>query len=226
MFWVTWRGARFPQETFQPKYQNSIRSIFSSNSNQFQHVITALCTSINKLVAYEEEKPPQRNGADRVYRKVRPTTPPTTPTPIHPPPPPRLLEALYSVTQRVKVRQQSTPLSRAKPVRTTMNNRRSALIVFLLRHPQILEGRQRRQNRSTDPHRVLALWRCHNLHLHACRRQARQLLLHAVRNTWVHRSTARQHNVAVQVTTDVEVALVDRVVPATASAPNPMSTRV
>ena len=106
-----------------------------------------------------------------------------------------------------------------------MNNRRSTLIVFLLRYPQILERRKRRQNRSTDPHRVFALWRCDNLDLHARGRQARQLLLHAVRNTWVHRSTTREHNIAVQVTTDVEVALVNRVVPASGSAPNHKSTR-
>ena len=102
-----------------------------------------------------------------------------------------------------------------------MNNRRSTLIIFLLRYPQILERRKRRQNRSTDPHRVFALWRRDNLDLHACGRQARQLLLHAVRNTWVHRSTTREHNIAVQVTTDVKVALVDRVVPAGGSVPKP-----
>ena len=106
-----------------------------------------------------------------------------------------------------------------------MNNRRPALIVFLLRYPQILEGRQRRQNRSTDPHRVFALWRRDNLDLHACGRQARQLLLHAVRNTWVHRSTAREHDVAVQVTTDVEVALVDRVVPMNGLSTQPNASR-
>ena len=164
----------------------------------------------------KNERPPRsastEEEGDRVYHKVQPTTS----TPIHRHYPLSLLEALCNGTHPLVIR-----LSRAKLVRTTMNNRRTALIVLLLRHPQILESRQRRQNRSTDPHRVLALRRRDNLDLHARGRQARQLLLHAVRNTRVHRSTAREHDVAVQITTDIEVALVDRVVPENGSAPNP-----
>lgn len=40
--------------------------------------------------------------------------------------------------------------------RTAVNNGRPRLVIFLLRAPHILEGRQRRQDGAADPDRVLA----------------------------------------------------------------------
>ena len=54
--------------------------------------------------------------------------------------------------------------------------------------------------------------------LHAARAQTGELLLHTVSNTRVHGGASRKHDVAVQITTDVEVTLVDRVVAVAASA--------
>lgn len=50
--------------------------------------------------------------------------------------------------------------------------------------------------------------------LHARRRERGQLLLHTVRNTREHGGTTGKDNVTVQITTDIEITLVDRVVAA------------
>ena len=93
-----------------------------------------------------------------------------------------------------------------------MNNGRPRLVILLLGDPHGLKGRQRGQNGATDPHRVLALWRSNDLDLHGAGRQRGDLLLHAVRDARVHGGAARQHRVGVQVLSDVDVALHDRVV--------------
>jgi len=48
--------------------------------------------------------------------------------------------------------------------------------------------------------------------LHARRGEGGKLLLHTVGDTGEHGGTARQDDVSVQITTDIEVALVDRVI--------------
>ncbi|KAI7091997.1 actin [Hortaea werneckii] len=62
---------------------------------------------------------------------------------------------------------------------------------------------------TTDPDRVLALWRGDDLDLHAGWGQSGDLLLHTVADTWVH--GAYHDNVAVKVLTDVNITLHDRV---------------
>lgn len=49
-------------------------------------------------------------------------------------------------------------------------------------------------------------------HLHARRRQGQELLLHTVRNTREHGGTTGEDNVAVEITTNIEITLEDRVV--------------
>ena len=39
----------------------------------------------------------------------------------------------------------------------SVDDARARLVVLLLRAPEVLEGRERRENRTTDPDRVLAL---------------------------------------------------------------------
>ena len=53
---------------------------------------------------------------------------------------------------------------------------RSALLVLRLGDPHRREGRERRKDRSTDPHAVLTLWGSHNLDLHAARCELRDFL--------------------------------------------------
>ena len=48
--------------------------------------------------------------------------------------------------------------------------------------------------------------------LHARRGKSSKLLLHTVGNAGEHGSTARQDNISVQITTDIEITLVDRIV--------------
>ena len=50
-----------------------------------------------------------------------------------------------------------------------VNDTRAGLVVLLLRAPEVLEGRERRENRSTDPDGVLPLGRSNNLDLIAVR---------------------------------------------------------
>ena len=72
-----------------------------------------------------------------------------------------------------------------------VHNRRAALVVLLLRDPHLLEGRERSQDRTTDPDRVLSLGRSNDLDLHRRRSKSSDLLLHTVGETRVHGGTAR-----------------------------------
>ena len=54
----------------------------------------------------------------------------------------------------------------------------------------------------------------HSACLHARRREGSQLLLHTVGDTWEHGGTAGKDDVAVEIATDIEIALVDGVVTA------------
>lgn len=88
-----------------------------------------------------------------------------------------------------------------------MYDGRSALVVFGLRDPHLLERRQGRQDGPADPHGVFALGRRDRFDLHGGRRQRGDLFLHPVRDARVHGCTAGQHRVGVQVLPDVHVAL-------------------
>ena len=93
-----------------------------------------------------------------------------------------------------------------------MDNSRAGLVVLLLGAPEILEGAEGSQDRSTDPHRVFSLWRSDDLDLHARGRQGRQLLLHAVRDTWEHGGSSGKDDVAIEIATDIKIALEDGIV--------------
>merc|ERR1712232_774916 len=62
-------------------------------------------------------------------------------------------------------------------------------IVLTLGDPHLLESTQGRQNRSTNPNRVLALGWGHNLDLHCGWRQSCKLLCHALADTSKHGGT-------------------------------------
>jgi hypothetical protein len=46
-----------------------------------------------------------------------------------------------------------------------VNDTRAGFVILLLGAPEILEGAERSQDRSTNPHRVLSLRWCNNLDL-------------------------------------------------------------
>ena len=93
-----------------------------------------------------------------------------------------------------------------------MDDGRSRLIVFLFRNPHLLEGGQGGQDGATNPDGIFALRRSNDLDLHGGRSQSSDLLLHAVSNARVHGSTTGQDRVGIQILTDVDIALHDRVV--------------
>merc|ERR1712050_59919 len=84
------------------------------------------------------------------------------------------------------------------------------LVILALRNPHLLEGAQRGQDRTSDPHRILALWRCHDLDLHRGGCQCRELLRHALPDAREHRGAAREDHIGVQVLADIHIALHNR----------------
>ena len=89
---------------------------------------------------------------------------------------------------------------------------RSGLVVLLFGNPHLLEGGEGGQDGATDPDGVFALGRSDDLDLHGGWSQGGDLLLHAVGDARVHGGASRQNGVGVQILTDVDVALHDRVV--------------
>merc|ERR1719305_507596 len=98
--------------------------------------------------------------------------------------------------------------SEALPV----NNGWARLVILSLGDPHLLECAQGRKDRAANPHRVLALRRCHDLDLHGRRCQSRKLLGHALTNASEHCGTTRQDHVAVEVFTNIHIAFHDGLV--------------
>ena len=88
----------------------------------------------------------------------------------------------------------------------------AGFIVLLLRDPHLLEGGEGGQNGSTDPDGVFALRGSDDLDLHGWWGKVGDVLLHTVSDAWVHGGATGQDAVGVQVLTDVNITLHDRVV--------------
>merc|ERR1719402_1052548 len=93
-----------------------------------------------------------------------------------------------------------------------VDNGWSALIILLLGDPHLLEGGEGGKDGSSNPDRVLPLWRSNDLDLDGGRSKGSDLLLHPVSNTRVHGGASRHDSVGIQVLTNVNIALHDRVV--------------
>jgi len=93
-----------------------------------------------------------------------------------------------------------------------VNNTWSCFIVLLFSDPHSLEGRQRSQNRTTNPNGVFPFWWRDNFDFHSGWSQSSDLFLHSISNTWVHSGTTGQDVVGVQVLSDINVALHNGVV--------------
>mmetsp|Transcript_19222 Transcript_19222/g.32755 ORF Transcript_19222/g.32755 Transcript_19222/m.32755 type:complete len:404 (+) Transcript_19222:86-1297(+) len=93
-----------------------------------------------------------------------------------------------------------------------VHNGGARLVVLLLGDPHLLEGRQGRKDGASNPDRVLTLGGSNNLDLHGGGGEGGQLLLHAVSDAREHRGATRQDGVAVEILTDIDVTLHDRVV--------------
>jgi hypothetical protein len=93
-----------------------------------------------------------------------------------------------------------------------VNNGWTALIVFLLGDPHLLEGGEGRQDGATDPDGVFPLWWSNDLDLNGGWSQGSDLLLHTVSNTRVHGGATRHDGVGIKILPDVNIALHDGVV--------------
>merc|ERR1719216_71154 len=108
--------------------------------------------------------------------------------------------------------------NKKKKMNTNINHIRSCafsvydgwtrLIVFFLLDPHLFKCRQRRQDGTSNPDRVLSLWWSNNRHRVRC--QCLNLCLHTFWNSIVHGGTTRHNNVAVQVLSDIGIALHNR----------------
>merc|ERR1712099_76905 len=93
-----------------------------------------------------------------------------------------------------------------------VDNGWAALIVFLLGDPHLLEGGEGSKDGSSDPDRVLPLWRSDDLDLDGGRSKSGDFLLHTVSNTRVHGGASRHDSVGIEILADVNIALHDGVV--------------
>ena len=94
----------------------------------------------------------------------------------------------------------------------SVNNGWARFVVLLLGDPHLLEGGQRSQDGASDPDRVFPLWWSNDLDLHGRWGQVGQFLLHPVGNTGEHGGASRQDSVGIEILTDVQITLHDRVV--------------
>merc|ERR1739844_891562 len=93
-----------------------------------------------------------------------------------------------------------------------VDNRWAALIIFLLGDPHLLEGGEGCKDGSSDPDRVLPLWGSNDLDLDGGWSKSSALLLHPISNTRVHGGASGHDSVGIQVLTDINITLHDRVV--------------
>ena len=71
-----------------------------------------------------------------------------------------------------------------------MHNTWSTLIIFLFGDPHLLKAGERREDWSTDPHRVLSFRGRYHFRLQGWGNNAVQFLLHSISNTYNTRSTS------------------------------------
>ena len=94
----------------------------------------------------------------------------------------------------------------------SVHNARSELVVLHLGDPHLVEGGERGENGSPNPHRVLPLGGSDHLHLHGGGHQFGEFRGHTVRHARVHCGTAREDEVVEQVFPDIQVTFHHRVV--------------
>jgi len=86
----------------------------------------------------------------------------------------------------------------------------AVLVVLALANPHVGEGRERRENRATDPDGVLALRWCDDTWLKTSWAGGSHFLRQTLSHAWEHGRATRQDDVGVQVLAHVDIALADR----------------
>ena len=93
-----------------------------------------------------------------------------------------------------------------------MNDRRTRFIIFLFGDPHLLEGGEGSQDGSPNPDRIFSLRRGNYFDSHRGWCKVLDFFLHSISNSRKHGRPAGQNSVGVQVLTDINIALHDRVV--------------
>merc|ERR1712080_634734 len=111
-------------------------------------------------------------------------------------------------------RARMTPLSlrEGRLEALAVDDARARLVVFVLGDPHLLERRERREDGAANPDGVLSLGRRHNLDLDRRRREGGELLVETLVDAGEHGRAAGQDGVGVEVTANVNIALLDRIV--------------
>jgi hypothetical protein len=94
----------------------------------------------------------------------------------------------------------------------SVDNGWSRFVILFLGDPHLLEGRERSQDRSSNPYRVFSLRWSNDLDFHGGWSQSSQLLLHSVSNSREHSRSSREHNISVEILSDINITLHDGVV--------------
>jgi hypothetical protein len=81
----------------------------------------------------------------------------------------------------------------------SVNDSWAGLVIFLLGNPHLLKGGEGSQDRSSDPHGILALRWGNDLDLHGGRSQSDHLFGQSLSDTFVHGATSRENDVGIQV---------------------------
>ena len=88
----------------------------------------------------------------------------------------------------------------------------AGLVVLLLGDPHGGEGGERREDGATNPNGVLTFGGSNDLDLHGRGSKVLELLLETLADAREHRGTTGEDNVAVEILTDIDIALHDGVV--------------
>merc|ERR1719474_1094569 len=94
----------------------------------------------------------------------------------------------------------------------SVDNGRSAFIIFLLGDPHLLESGERSKDGSSDPDRVFSLRGSDDLDLDGGWSKSSDFLLHTVSDTGVHGGASRHDSVGIEILTDINITLHDGVV--------------
>ena len=93
-----------------------------------------------------------------------------------------------------------------------MDNSGTGLLIFLLGDPHSLEGGQGTEDGASDPHQELPLCGGDDLDLHGGRSQGSDFFAETFRDTRVHGGSTTHDDIAIQIFSDVDVALEDGLV--------------
>lgn len=93
-----------------------------------------------------------------------------------------------------------------------MDDGGSSLLILGLGDPHGLEGGKRAEDGSSDPNQELPLCGCDDLNLHGGGCKSGDFLAQSLRDAGIHGCSTTHHDVAIEIFTDVHIALQDGLV--------------